>query len=138
VTGVTNLKPERVAVPPVVVTETGTVPAAWVLVVALISVELTIVTLAAVVVPNFTALTVMPVPLKPEPVIVIVVPPVVAAAVGANDVMVGAGTTYVKRLVGLAVPPSVPTPPAVVTEIGTAPATCASVTAVIVVGLVTV
>ena len=128
----TNLKSvAEVAVPPALVTETVTVPAACALVTALIVVELVTVKLAAVVDPNLTEVVVKFEPLKLVPVMVTAVPPVDGPAVGVREVTVGGGTKM-KSAVEFAVPPTV------VTETVTVPAECALVTALIVVGPVTV
>jgi len=86
--GATYLKSvPAVAVPPGAVTLTVTVPAACGSVTALMVVELVTVKLAAVVVPNWTAVA----SVKLVPVTVTVVPPVVGPVAGANEVMVGTG-----------------------------------------------
>ena len=87
--GGTNLKfPVDVAVPPTVVTEILTVAAEWGFVLALIVVAFVTVYVAAVVVPNLTALA----PVKLVPLMVTVVPPAVGPAVGVKEAMVGAAT----------------------------------------------
>ena len=78
--------------------------------------------------PNLTEVA----PMNPVPVIVTVVEPAVGPAVGVKEVMVGTGATNLKLA------DEDPVPPAVVTEILTVPATCVLVTALIVVGPVTV
>ncbi len=132
-TGATNLKlPTEVAVPPTVVTFTFTVKATWGLVTALMVVELVTVKLLAVVVPNLTAVVEKPVPLNPVPVMVTVVVPDVVPVVGVNEVMVGTGATNLKS------EPAVAVPPAVVTYTVTVTGAWVLVTALMVVGDVTV
>jgi hypothetical protein len=80
-----------VAVPPGVVTVTGTAEATLGCVMALTVVGLVTVKLAAGFVPNFTAV----VPKRPAPLIVTVVVPLVVPVVGVNVVTVGMGATYV-------------------------------------------
>ena len=124
-----NVKlPDDVAVPPGVVTEILTVPAACALVLAMIFVVPVTRKVVAAVVPNLTDVA----PMKLVPVMVTVVPPSVEPLVGVKEVMVGAGgTTNLKLAVEVAVPPGV------VTEILTVPAACALVLAMILVVLVT-
>ena len=87
--GGTNLKfPVDVAVPPTVVTEILTVAAEWGFVLALIVVAFVTVYVAAVVVPNLTALA----PVKLVPVTVTVVLPLAGPDVGVKEAMVGAAT----------------------------------------------
>ena len=81
--------------------------------------------LVAVVVPKWTAVA----PMRPVPVIVTVVPPLVVPDVGVNEVMVGVGAMKVYVAV-----PDVAVPPAVVTWTLTAPATWDLVTALTVGG----
>jgi hypothetical protein len=131
--GGTNLKSVgAVAGPVTLVTVTGTVPRRWGKVTAVMVVGPTTVKLCAVVVPNFTELTAKPGTVNPVPEMVTVVVPVVRPVAGEIDVMVGIGTTKVNSVADVAVSP------AVVTFIGTAPTAWAGVTALMVVGLVTV
>jgi hypothetical protein len=127
--GATNLYlDEAVMVPPDVVALTATVPCTCGLVTALIWVGLVTVNLLAVVVPNFTAVVL----LRPVPVTVTVVVPLVVPVAGAKDVMVGTGAVNLKSDKAVAVPP------AVVALTVTVPATWGLVTALICVRLVTV
>jgi hypothetical protein len=88
--GTTNVKlPEDVAVPPAVVTEMLTVPAACALVLATTLVVPVTEKLVAVVVPNLTEVA----PFRLVPVMVTVVPPSVEPVVGVNEVIAGAGVT---------------------------------------------
>ncbi len=82
--------------------------------------------------PNFTAVAEKPVPLKPVPLMVTVVVPEVVPVVGVNEVIVGTGATNLKSV------PEVPVPPAVVTLTGNVPGAWVLVTALMVVGDVTV
>ena len=81
------------------VTETVTVPAAWLLVTAVIWVGLVTWKLKAVVVPKCTAEA----PLNPVPLMVTLVPPVVDPVVGVKEVTLG-GATKVKSLAEVPVP----------------------------------
>jgi hypothetical protein len=78
-----------VAVPPGVVTITLTTPAEWKGVVAVIDVSLTTVTLVAAVPPRVTPVA----PVKPDPVIVTLVPPAIGPVDGAMMVNVGTADT---------------------------------------------
>ena len=69
-----------------------TVPGRWGLVTALMVVELVTVKLVATVVPNLTADTEMPGPLKLVPEMTTVAPPLVVPELGAKEVMEGAAT----------------------------------------------
>ena len=82
--------------------------------------------------PNVTAVVVKPVPLNPVPVMVTVVVPEVVPVAGVNEVMVGTGATNLKSL------GTVPVPPAEITFTVTVPGAWVLVTALMVVGLVTV
>ena len=115
------------AVPPGVVTEIVTVPAARDLVTALMVVALVTVKLAAAVPPNVTAVA----PVRLVPVMVTVVPPAVGPVVGTKLVIVGGATN-------LKVPGDVAVPPGVVSDTATVPAAWAGATALTVVGPVTV
>ena len=75
-------------VPPIVVTRTSTVPAAWAGAVAVIWVALLTVTPLAAVPPKVTAVA----PDRLVPVMVTVAPPAVGPAVGEMEVTVGAAT----------------------------------------------
>jgi hypothetical protein len=133
---------DELAVPPAVVTEICTVPrtsfvgvvvlsgvaALWGSVTAVMLVGLVTVKLAAVVVPNLTAVA----PKRSVPVMVTDVPPLALPVGGVNDVMAGADATKVNP------PGAVAVPPPVVRLTLTGPATWASVTADTWVGLVTV
>ena len=119
-----------VAVPPAVVTWTLTVPATWGLVLARTTVGLVTVKDVAVVAPNLTAVA----PKRFAPVILTVVPPLVVPDVGVREEMVGLAALKVY----LSPVPDAAVPPAVVTWTLTAPAMWGSVTALMVVGLVTV
>ena len=124
----TNLKyVAEVAVPPAVVTEILTVPAACGLVLAMIMVLHVTGKLAAAVVPNLTDVA----PMKLVPVMSHC-RPAVEPLVGVKEVMVGVPATNVKLAVDVAVPPGV------VTEILTVAAAWALVFALILVVLVTV
>jgi hypothetical protein len=112
--------PVEVAVPPGVVTEIVTAPADLAGLTAVIEVDEVTLKLVAAVEPKLTAVA----PVKLVPVMTTEVPPAVGPAVGVKLVMVGTGTN-VKLLDEVAVPP------AVVTEIVTAPADSAGETAVI-------
>lgn len=90
-------------VPPVVVTEILVNPASPVGVTAVIEVEDNTTILVAGLLPTVTLLA----PVKLVPVILIAVPPEVDPEVGLTEVIVGAGTTYVKALAWVAVPPLV-------------------------------
>ena len=81
------------------VTETVTVPAAWLLVTAVMVVADVTWKLKAVVVPKCTAEA----PLNPVPVIVTLVPPLVEPVVGVKEVTVG-GATKVKSEAEVPVP----------------------------------
>jgi hypothetical protein len=111
---------DAVAVPPAVVTDTFTGPAASAGVVTVIDVAESAVTVPAVE-PKSTAVALA----RFVPVIVTAVPPVVRPLAGVNDVIVGAGGTNVKFVVDVAVPPGV------VTLIGTPPAASAGLVTVI-------
>jgi hypothetical protein len=108
-TGATYLKfvPD-VTVPPGVVTLTVTVPATCGFVTALIVVALVTVKLVGVVVPNLTE-EVNPDPLKFEPVMVTLVPPLVVPVLGEMEEIVGAGGTNLYEPLAVAVPPAVVT-----------------------------
>ncbi len=82
--------------------------------------------------PNFTVVAEKPTPLNPVPVMVTVVVPEVVPVTGVNEVMVGTGATNLKSELAVAVPP------AVVTLTVTVPGAWGLVTALMVVGLVTV
>ena len=97
------------------------------LVVALMVVALVTVKPEAVVAPNLTDEA----PLKPVPVMVTVVPPVVGPLVGVNEVTAGAATKAKSWL-------DAPEPPTVVTEMAAVAAACGLVVALMVVALVTV
>jgi hypothetical protein len=127
--GATNVKSvAEVAVPPGVLTEIATVPAVCAAVLATILVVPVIVKLAAAVVPNLTDVA----PLRLAPLMVTVVPPSVDPLVGVKLVIVGVGTTNLKKELDVAVPPGV------VTLILTVPAACAAVLATILLLPVTV
>src|SRR5262245_19968808 len=117
-----------VAVPPAVVTETSTAPAACAGVIAMIVVALSTVKLVAATPPIVTAVA----PVKFVPVIVMLVPPNVLPVFGLMEPIVGAGVKYVNTEDIVAVPPGV------VTAISTSPAACGGVTMMIVVELITV
>jgi hypothetical protein len=116
-------------VPPTVVTVISIVPAVPAGLVAVIWVALFTVKVAALVVPNLTAVAFV----RFVPVIVTTVPPVVVPLVGVIPVTVG-GATYVNPSAG----PVALVPPTVVTVRSTVPAVPAGAVAVIWVALFTV
>jgi hypothetical protein len=94
-----------VTVPCVVSTETFTLPAPWAGVVAVMEVVLTTLKLAAVVAPNLTFV----VPVRWDPVMVTVVPPVVEPEAGVSEVTLGGGATVVLACGDVGIVPVKPT-----------------------------